>query len=51
MIFLNESFSSTLAYAPQPYSVAMDMGMSATYTPCDISSKGETGDIMMFSQF
>ena len=46
----DESFSSALAYIPQPYSEAMDMPC-VTYTPCDTSYREQTGDIITFTQF
>ena len=35
----------------QPYSEAMDMSPSVTYTPCATYSRGNFGDIIAFSQF
>ena len=47
----DESFSSALEYMSQPYSEAMVMRPARTYTPCDVSLRGETGDIIKFAQF
>ena len=47
----DERFSSVLAYTSQPYSEAMAMRLSVTYTPCDTSPREETGDIITFTQF
>ena len=44
-------FSSALAYMPQPYSEAMDMRLSVTYTHCATSLREQTGDIITFTQF
>ena len=35
----------------QPYSEAMAIRPAVTYTPCDTSSREQTGDIMTFAQF
>ena len=35
----------------QPYSEAIDVRLSVTYTPCDTYPRGETGNIIMFAQF
>ena len=50
-VVFDESFSSALEYKSQPYSEAMAMRPSVTYTPCATSSKEQTGDIVMFAQF
>ena len=34
-VIFDESFSSSLAYTPQPYAEAMDMLPAVSYTPCD----------------
>ena len=44
-------FSSASVYKPQPYSEAMVMHMSVTYTPCDTSSREQTGNIITLAQF
>ena len=49
MFFFNEIFSSALSYTSRPYSEAMAMGTYVTYTPCDTSSREQTGDIIMFA--
>ena len=46
-----EIFSSVLAYISQPYSEAMDIRPSVTYTPCATSSREQTGNIITFAQF
>ena len=50
-VVFDESFSSVLAYTSRPYSEAMDMRSSVTYTPCATSSREKTGDIITFDQF
>ena len=50
-MFLNGSFSSALAYTSRPYSEAMGMCLSVTYTPCATSSREQTVDIITFAQF
>ena len=47
----DEIFSSALAYTSQPYSEAMSVCTSITYTHCVTSSKEQTGDIIMFAHF
>ena len=47
----DEKITSALAYMSRPYSEAMAMCPSVTYTPCATSSRGETGDIIAFAQF
>ena len=50
-VVFGESFSSALAYTSQPYSEAMAMHLSVTYTPYATSLRDQTGDIIMFTQF
>ena len=50
-VVFGESFSCALAYTSQPYSEAMDMHTDVLYTSYATSSRGETGDIIMFAQF
>ena len=50
-VVFDESFSSTLAYRSRPYSEAMDMRLSVTYTPCAIYSRKKTGNIFTLAQF
>ena len=50
-IVFDKSFSSTLAYTSQPYSEAMDMRLSVTYTPCAAYLREQTGHLMTFTQF
>ena len=45
------TFSSALTYTPRPYSEAMDMSPSLTYTPCATYSRRKTGNIITFAQF
>ena len=47
----DESFSSALSYTSRPYLEAMAMCPVATYTPYATSSKEQTGDVIMFTQF
>ena len=49
--FLNNSFSSELAYTSQPYAEAMAMILLVSYIPYAASSKEKNGDITMFTQF
>ena len=50
-VVFDEIFSSALVYTSQPYSEAMVMRQAVTYTPCDASSREQTGNIIMFVQF
>ena len=50
-VVFDESFSSALAYASQPYSEAMAMRLTVTYTPYGTSSREQTGYIITFTQF
>ena len=50
-VVFDESFSCALAYASQPYSEAMAIRTAVTYTPCDTSSREQTGDVITFTQF
>ena len=47
----DESFSSSLAYTPRPYSEAMAMRLAVTYTPYSTSSIEQTGNIITFAHF
>ena len=47
----DESFSSALSYRSRPYSEAMAMRPSVTYTLYATSSKEQTGDVITFTQF
>ena len=40
-VVFDESFYIELAYMSRPYSEAMDMRLSVTYTPCATSSRGK----------
>ena len=51
MFFLNETFSSALAYTSQPYAELMDMQPDVKYTPYHASLRVKSGDIIAFSQF
>ena len=46
-----EFVSSVLVYMSQPYSEAMTMHPSVTYTPCATSSWGEIGNDITLTQF
>ena len=50
-VVFEESFSSALAYASQPYSEAMAMRTAGPYTPCATSPREHNGDIISFTQF
>ena len=47
----HESFSSALAYTSWPYSEAMAMRLTVTYTPYGTSSREQTDDLITFAQF
>ena len=49
--FLNNSFSSELAYTSQPYAEAMAIILIISYIPYAASSKEKTGNITTFTQF
>ena len=44
-------FFCALAYKSRPYSEAMAMHPSMTYTPYATSSKEQTGDVITFTRF
>ena len=48
---LDKSFSSALSYTSRPYSEAMVMHLTVTYTPYATSSREQTGDVIAFAQF
>ena len=50
-VVFDEFFSSALAYTLQPYSEEMLMRLVVTYTPCAMSAREQTGDIITFTQF
>ena len=50
-VLSDESFSSALSYTSRPYSEAMTMRPSVTYTPYATFSKEQTGDVITFTQF
>ena len=50
-VVFDESVSSALSYTSQPYSEAMSMCPSVTYTSCVKSSREQTGNIITFTQF
>ena len=50
-VIFYESFSSMLAYTPQPYAEAMAMRLYVSYTPCATSLREQTGDIITFTNF
>ena len=45
-VVFDESLSNELAYMSQPFSEAMAIHPSVTYTPCAMSSREQTGDII-----
>ena len=51
MLFFDDSFSSALSYTSRPYSEAMVIRPSVTYTPYAMSSREQTGDVITFAQF
>ena len=50
-VVFDESFSSALSYTSRPYEEAMVMRPTVTYTPYATSSKEQTGNVIMFTQF
>ena len=50
-VVFEEIFSSALSYTSRPYSEAMAMRPSVTYTPYATSLKEQTGDVITFAQF
>ena len=50
-VVFDESFSSALSYTSRTYSEAMAMRPTVTYTPYVTSSKEQSGDVIMFTQF
>ena len=50
-VVFDESFSSALAYTSQPYAEAVDMRPYVSYIPYDTSSKEQSGNIIIFTQF
>ena len=50
-VVFDESFSSALSYNLQPYSEAMAMRLSVTYTPGATSLTKKTGNIITFTHF
>ena len=50
-VVFDESFSSVLEYTSRPYSEAMAMRPSVTYTTCATSSREQTGNIITFAHF
>ena len=48
-VVFDESFSSVLSYISQPYSEAMSIRPTVTYTTCDMSSREQTGNIITFT--
>ena len=51
MLFFDESFSITLSYTSQPYSEAMAMILSVTYTPCATTLREKAGNIITFAKY
>ena len=50
-VVFDENVSSALSYMSRPYSEAMAMRPSVTYTPYDTSSREQNGDVITFAQF
>ena len=50
-VVFDKSFSSALSYTSRPYSEAMAMRPAVMYNPYAISSREQTGAIIMFAQF
>ena len=50
-VVFDESFPSALSYTSRPYTEAMAMRPTVTYTPYATSSKEQTGDVITFAQF
>ena len=50
-VVVDESVSSVLSYMSRPYPEAMSMRPDVTYTSWATSSRGKTGDIIMFTHF
>ena len=50
-VVFDNSFSSALSYTSRPYSEAITMRPSVTYTPYTTSSKEQTGNVITFAQF
>ena len=50
-VVFDEIFSSELEYTSQNYSEAITMRLAITYTPCAMSSREQTGNIIAFAQF
>ena len=50
-VVFDKNISSALSYTSRPYSEAMAMRLSVTYTPYATSSKEQTGDLITFTQF
>ena len=50
-VIFDESFSSLLVDMSRPYSEAMVIHLSVTYTPYATCSKEKTGDIITITQF
>ena len=50
-VVFEETFSLALSQTSRPYSEAMAMHPTVTYTPYATSSKEETDDVITFKQF
>ena len=50
-VVFEKSFSSALSYTSRPYAEAMAIRLKVTYTPYVTSSKEQTDDVIMFTQF
>ena len=51
MLCLTKFLSSALSYTPRPYTEAIAMRTTVTYTPYATSSEEQTGDVITFAQF
>ena len=50
-VVFEESFSSALSYTSRPYSEALAMRPTVTYTPYATSLREQTGDVITSAQF
>ena len=50
-VVFDKKHSSALSYTSRPYSEAMVMRLTVTYTPYATSSKEQTGGVITFAQF
>ena len=50
-VVFDESFSSALSFASQPYSETVVMRLSVTYKSCTTYLREQTGNLITFAQF